>query len=67
MAHKKKELKNLCFCSVVVAREGKKGPQKERTKNVCFCNVVVVREGKNKIKNKEKCENFKFRSAGCSL
>jgi hypothetical protein len=45
LAHIKKELKKVCFCSIVMAREGKNGPRKM----------------------KEKCENFKFRSAGCSL
>ncbi len=29
MAHKKKELNNVCFCSVVSAREGKNCPQKK--------------------------------------
>jgi hypothetical protein len=52
MAHKNKELKNACFCSAVVAQEGKNGPKKEELKNVCFCSVVVSREGKKAHKKK---------------
>jgi hypothetical protein len=39
------------FCSVMEAREGKNGPQKEELKDVYFCIVVVVREGNNGPQN----------------
>jgi hypothetical protein len=54
MAHKKKELKNVCFCSVVVAREGKINPQEEEL------NAVLCGGTRKKMSHKKRSKRYFF-------